>query len=296
MRRLSLLFAERLVVLFWPKTVRLWCLRGGSDAALPPPLALPIPNKFVWSICFGLSWLANKNMNSTVLSHRTLNQNTQRWGMQWMPVYAAWSLEYFRCDLAKYWINNASCHNAREWSLMIMAIRVALMGCIGGMLRYFSHRYIQVVRILMGGGDLEDICLPVVHADIFQESLGLNNRSSGPKKLRNRNRQNQTSSFVQKLRSVSSPAKTPIPSPLDLDPLEEPISQRLLSPCKLVPSTSNNLQNSSSIIHCCRSSISNCQSWCWTRYFLSTNSTHSALTIKLSRLVPTTTSKNCAKA
>ena len=86
---------------------------------------------------------------------------------------------------------------------------------------------------------VEDIS-PVVRADTLQESQVVPNKlSSGPKKkLKNRNRRNQATSFVQKLRSVPSPA---VPSALDL--LEEPISQRLLSPCKLVPSTSNNLRN-----------------------------------------------------
>ena len=86
---------------------------------------------------------------------------------------------------------------------------------------------------------LEDIS-PVVRADPLQESqAGPNKLSSGPKKLRNRNRRNHASYFVQKLHSVPSPAKTLVPSTPDL--LEEPIFQRLLSPCKLVPSTSNNI-------------------------------------------------------
>ena len=78
---------------------------------------------------------------------------------------------------------------------------------------------------------------PVVRADPLQESQA--KLSSGPKKHRKRNRRNQTSSFVQKLRSVPSPAKTRFPSAPDL--LEEPIFQRLLSPCKLVSSTSNDI-------------------------------------------------------
>ena len=87
---------------------------------------------------------------------------------------------------------------------------------------------------------LEDIS-PVVRADdSLQESqAGPDKLSSGLKKLKNRKRRNQASSFVQKLRSVPSPAKTLVPSAPDL--LEEPIFQRLLSPCKLVPSTSNNI-------------------------------------------------------
>ena len=87
---------------------------------------------------------------------------------------------------------------------------------------------------------LEDVS-PVVRADVLQESQAGTNKlpSSGPKKLRDRNRRNQASSFVQRLRSVPSPAKTLVPSAPDL--LEEPIYQRLLSPCKLVPSTSNNI-------------------------------------------------------
>ena len=88
---------------------------------------------------------------------------------------------------------------------------------------------------------LEDIS-PVVRADTLRESLpGPDIPSSGLKKLNNRDRRNQASSFVQKLRSIRSPTKTPVPSALDL--LEESTSQRLLSPCKLVPSSSNNLQN-----------------------------------------------------
>ena len=85
---------------------------------------------------------------------------------------------------------------------------------------------------------LEDIS-PVVRADLQESQAVPNKSSSGLKKLRNRNRRNQSSSFVQKLRSVPSPAKTPVPSAPDL--LEESISQPLLSPCKLVPSTSNNI-------------------------------------------------------
>ena len=82
---------------------------------------------------------------------------------------------------------------------------------------------------------------PVVRADPLQESqAGPIKLSSGSKKLRNRNRRNQTSSFVQKLRSVPSPAKAFVPSAPDLLE-EEPIFQRLLSPCKLVPSTSDNI-------------------------------------------------------
>ena len=85
---------------------------------------------------------------------------------------------------------------------------------------------------------LEDIS-PVVRADTLQESLVESKKmASGQNKLKNRNRRNQSSSFVQKLRSVTSPATTLIPYSLDL--LEESVSQRLLSPCKLVPSTSNN--------------------------------------------------------
>ena len=81
---------------------------------------------------------------------------------------------------------------------------------------------------------------PVVRADdpLQVSQAGPNKLSSGSKKLRNRNRRNQTS-FVQKLRSVPSPAKTLAPSAPDL--LEEPIYQRLLSPCKLVSSTSDNI-------------------------------------------------------
>lgn len=96
---------------------------------------------------------------------------------------------------------------------------------------YFGHSAAPFASLPLG-----DIS-PVVRADESQS--GPNKLSSGPKKLRNRNRRNQTSSFVQKLRSVPS-AKTPFPSAPDL--LEEPIVQRLLlSPCKLVPSTSNNI-------------------------------------------------------
>ncbi|KAF8808952.1 hypothetical protein BYT27DRAFT_7232550 [Phlegmacium glaucopus] len=89
---------------------------------------------------------------------------------------------------------------------------------------------------------LEDIS-PIVRAVPLQEPLpGPNNLSSGPKKPRHRTKRNQTSSFVQKLRSVPSPRETRVLSALDL--LEGPIiSQRLLSPCKLVPSASNTLQN-----------------------------------------------------
>ena len=78
---------------------------------------------------------------------------------------------------------------------------------------------------------------PVVRAEESQS--GPHKLSSGPKRFRNRKRRNQASSFVQKLRSVPSPAITPFSSAPDL--LEEPIDQRLLSPCKLVPSTSNNI-------------------------------------------------------
>jgi hypothetical protein len=82
---------------------------------------------------------------------------------------------------------------------------------------------------------------PVVRADdpLQESQAGSNKLSSGPKKLRDRNRRNQASSFVQRLRSVPSPAKTLVPFAPDL--LEEPIYQRLRSPCKLVPSTSNNI-------------------------------------------------------
>jgi len=88
---------------------------------------------------------------------------------------------------------------------------------------------------------LEDIS-PVIRADTFQESLARSNKLLGLKKNKSRNKRNQTSSFVQKLRSVPSPRKTLVPSALDL--LEEPIvSQRLLSPCKLLSSAPNTLQN-----------------------------------------------------
>jgi hypothetical protein len=96
---------------------------------------------------------------------------------------------------------------------------------------YFGHSAAPFASLPLG-----DIS-PVVRAEESQS--GPNKLSSGPKRLRNRNRRNQTSSFVQKLRSVPSPAKTPFTSAPDL--LEEPIIQRLLSPCKLVPSTSNNI-------------------------------------------------------
>ena len=88
---------------------------------------------------------------------------------------------------------------------------------------------------------LEDIS-PVVRADIPQKSLAGPKKPSGTKKLRNRKKCNQPSSFVQKLRSVPSPRKILVPSALDLQ--EEPIaSERLLSPCKLVPSASDDLEN-----------------------------------------------------
>ena len=96
---------------------------------------------------------------------------------------------------------------------------------------YFGHSAAPFASLPLG-----DIS-PVVRAEESQS--GPNKLSSGPKRHRNRNRRNQTSSFAQKLRSVPSPAKTPFPSAQDL--LEEPIVQHLLSPCKLVPSTSNNI-------------------------------------------------------
>ena len=94
---------------------------------------------------------------------------------------------------------------------------------------------------------MEDIS-PVVRADTVQESQTAPNKlSSGPKKLRKRNKRNKASSFVQKLRSVPSPVEPLVPSALDLP--EEPISQRLLSPCKLVPSASNDLSADNRAIH-----------------------------------------------
>ena len=96
---------------------------------------------------------------------------------------------------------------------------------------YFGHSAALFTSLPLG-----DIS-PVVRAE--EPQSGPSKQSSGPKKLRNRNRRNQGSSFVQKLRSVPSSAKNRFPSALD--PLEEPINQRLLSPCKLVPSTSNNI-------------------------------------------------------
>jgi hypothetical protein len=87
---------------------------------------------------------------------------------------------------------------------------------------------------------MEDIS-PVVRADTLL--AGHTKLSSGPKKLRNRKKRNQASSFVQKLRSLPSPGKKLVSSSSAQDLLEEAVvSQRLLSPCKLVPSTSNNLQ------------------------------------------------------